>query len=349
MTGSPASASGESAAGTAELWVAPSWIGDTVMAWPAAQAWRRARPDVRMLVLAKPAPAALWRLHAAPDDVWTLAPGWRGVWRAARAARAAGVRHAWVLPHSFRSALIPWLARIPERIGPPGHARDALLTRVVDVAPPAGRHQSLEPFALLGLDPAAQEPPHLVVPEAARARAEAWWGPRAASAPRVAVMPGAARGASKCWPAERFVETARRLAAAGARIAVCGGAEEAEAARRMADAAGAAAIDLTGRTTLAEWAAVLAACDVAVANDSGGMHLAAAAGRPVVAIFGRTDPEVTGPLGEGHRILQAPGPRGRDIARTDAEAARRLAAIGVEQVVAAVMDVLRTCGGTGGA
>lgn len=347
MTGSPASASGEPAAGAPELWVAPSWIGDTVMAWPAAQAWRRARPDARMMVLAKPAPAALWRLHAAPDGVWTLAPGLRGVWRAARAARAAGVRRAWVLPHSFRSALIPWLAGIPDRIGPPGHWRDALLTRVAPCAAPAGRHQQYETFALLGLDPSAPEPPRLRLPDEARACAEAWLGPRRAAAPRVAVMPGAARGTSKCWPADRFAETARRLATAGARIVVCGGPVETAAAREIAAAAGAAALDLAGRTSLAEWAAVLAACDVAVANDSGGMHLAAAAGRPVVAIFGRTDPEVTGPLGAGHRILQASGPRGRDIARTDAEAARRLAAIGVDEVVAAAMDVLRACGGAG--
>ncbi len=87
------------------------------------------------------------------------------------------------------------------------------------------------------------------------------------------------------------------------------------------------------------WAAALQLADAVVANDSGGMHLAAAVGTPVVAVFGLTDPAQTGPLGSRIRIVQDEGARRRDIARDSAEAQKRLAAISPERVYQALLDV----------
>jgi heptosyltransferase-2 len=311
------------------------------MALPAVQSWRRAHPDDRLTVLAKPGPAALWRIHAAPDEVWTWEPGFRGFRAAVRRVRAAGLDAAWILPHSFRSGVTPWLAGVPRRIGMPGHFRDGFLTECrPPLQGPGRRHQQFEYFDLFGLPDTAPEPPRLRIPEEATLRIRALFagaGPGAWAA----IMPGAARGPSKCWPADRFGEVARRLASeAGLRICVCGGASEAEACAAVTRAAGGGALNLAGRTSLAEWAALLAACRIAVANDSGGMHLAAAAGTRVAAIFGRTDPGVTGPLGAGHEIVQAPGARSRAIARNDSEASARLNAVTVEAVMDACIRLL---------
>ncbi|MBP7276390.1 MAG: lipopolysaccharide heptosyltransferase II [Kiritimatiellae bacterium] len=333
MSGSTAFASADAASGRT-LVVGVSWIGDTIMSWPAIQAWRAAHPSRFLAVLAKPAPAELWRMHAAPHEVWTLERGAGGVRRAVRAIRHAGVQEAWIFPHSLRSALIPWLAGVPVRIGMPGHApRDLLLTRVAPVSRAPGReHQQFEYLDLMGCAEASPGRPELVLPAEARARA-AEWTSAAAGRPCVAMMPGAARGPSKCWPVDRFEEVARRLAReTDAFVVVCGGAAERDDCRRVAAAAGERGISLAGWMTIAEWAATLAACRCAVANDSGGMHLAAAVGTPVVAIFGRTDPAITGPLGAGHAVLQAPGIKGRDVPRRDEEARRRLEAIRADEV-----------------
>jgi heptosyltransferase-1 len=96
---------------------------------------------------------------------------------------------------------------------------------------------------------------------------------------------------------------------------------------------------LAGRTTLPVWAAALRLADVVLANDSGGMHLAAAVGTPVVAVFGMTDPEQTGPLDRAPAIVQDAGARRRDIARDSEEAQKRLAAISPERVYEALQDV----------
>jgi len=228
---------------------------------------------------------------------------------------------------------VPWLAGIPRRVGLRRGARDLLLTSAV--RPPAwpGReHQAWEYVALLCPE-AADRPlpaPRLALPPDARRAAEALLEglPR----PRVALMPGAARGPSKRWPDDHFARVARDLSAApGCGIVALGAASERDACARSLPPAGR---NLAGRTDLAAWAAVLAACDLAVSNDSGGAHLAAAVGTPVVVVFGATDPTRTAPLGPGVDAVAADVPRrGRDIARSDARAAAALRALEPGRVV----------------
>ena len=320
---------------------AVNWLGDGVMSLPAIQAFRLRFPGRHLAVLAKRRVEAFWRLHPAVDEVLAFDGSAAGTLRAARDVRRGGFRDAWVLPNSFRSALIPFLAGVPVRAGAAGHARRPLLNRVVNVSAAAGRHQAWEYAAILGVaDLETLDPPRLRIPQEAAAGARRLLGSRP-ERPRVGLIPGAARGPSKRWPAPHFADLGRRLGAAGYEVLVLGAPPEAGLCAEVAAGVGAPAVNLAGRTSLAELAAVLALCHVAIANDSGGMHLAAAVGTPVVGIFGLTDPAKTGPLGPGHRVVSPPGARGRrDIARRSSRAAACLRGLSPDAVFGAAMEIL---------
>jgi heptosyltransferase-2 len=159
--------------------------------------------------------------------------------------------------------------------------------------------------------------------------------------PLIGVMPGAARGPAKRWSAERFAEAARRLRAElGGSVVVMGGAGDAEACAAVVAGVGDGVLNLAGVTTLGEWAALLAECRLVLCNDSGGMHLAAALGVPVVAVFGITDPIRTGPLGTRCRVVQHSMQHDRAVPRESAAARAALAAVTVDEVVAAAQELL---------
>jgi heptosyltransferase-2 len=330
-----------------------NWLGDSVMALPALAAFKRAQPGVRLVMGCRPSQAPFWSLCPCVDAVQPLPAGWAGDWRAAAELRRGKVVRAVALPNSFRSAWVPFLGRIPERIGFPGHARRFLLTRAVHPLSYIGsRHQSLDYFALFGIEPAAVPPVLdglLAVPEAARERMAARLGAASkalpgfpADGPWLAVAPGAARGGSKRWPPGHFAAAAAAVSrATGCGVVVCGTAAEKPAAAVVASAAAGATLDLTGETGLADLAALFRLSRAVLCNDSGPMHLAAAAGARVAAVFGLTDPERTGPLGRGHVILKPAGVSGdAAIARESAEAAAALESIRPEAVAAAVIRLM---------
>jgi heptosyltransferase-2 len=327
-----------------------NWLGDAVMSMPAVGALRARHPDAKITLLARPAVAAVWALFPGLDAVVNPIQGPLGTFRTGAALCREGYAAAWVFPKSFRSALLAYTGGVPERIGLAGHWRDAMLTRVV--RQPAGdtRHQMWEYLDLVGAGTAPVAPPPFIQAPVADVRAvrlqqESWEGGKRET-PCVGCFPGAARGPSKRWPAERFAEVARRLAdEQGCRIAVFGSEADRAACSTVAASCGRRAIDLSGQTTLPRLAAWLSTCRTVVANDSGGMHLAAALGVPVVGVFGVTDPARTGPLGAGHRTVVAEGvTRSRDVA-VDAPAARTaLLSIGAERVYDAALEVLAATG-----
>ena len=332
----------ESAAG-GTLAVSPNWLGDAVMAMPALRRWRGAHPATRLVVLAKPGVAPLWEMVEGVDEVVRLAPGNRGTFAAGRDLRARGFAEALILPNSFRSALIPWLARIPRRRGTAFHARWALVNdRVRFTAAEKAMHQSREDFKIVCGDTAGDLADTGFRPPRADAAALRALGVPDGDGPLVGVIPGAARGPAKRWP--HFAAAARLVAGSvsGARFAVCGGAGEAALCAEVAAAIGPAAASVAGRTTLPQFASLLAACGCVLCNDSGGMHLASAAGVPVVAVFGRTDPDKTGPIGPDAVLVRAKGVSvSRAIARNDPAAVAALAAIAPETVADACLGVLR--------
>ncbi|MCW5576472.1 MAG: lipopolysaccharide heptosyltransferase II, partial [Burkholderiales bacterium] len=220
--------------------------------------------------------------------------------------RAGNYDLAVVLPNSWKSALVPWFAGIPLRRGFRGEARWGLLNdlrRLDGEALP----QMAQRFAALGLpaDAALPDPlpnPALESSAAGRRQLLARLG-LDAQQPAVAFCPGAEYGPAKRWPEAHYAALARMLAGRGYAVWLVGSPKDHAVAEAIARDAAGDCSNLCGRTDIAEAADLLAAARLVVTNDSGLMHVAAAVGRPVVALYGSSSPRFTPPLGADARIL----------------------------------------------
>jgi heptosyltransferase-2 len=272
--------------------VGPNWLGDAVMALPAIADVRRGRPDASLTVAARASIAPLFSLVPGIDDVVVIPP--RG------AAPLSGHDVAVLLPNSFHSALTAARAGVRERWGYRTDWRGVLLTRAID-RPPATLHQIDAYQRLVASLGFANGPsvPHLTLPDGVRelgrqSLAAAGWDGRS---PLAAIAPGAAYGSAKRWPPTAFADLVAGLAQDGVTTVILGAAADRPTAhdvRRALDGR-ATPIDLVDRTDLPGLAGVLVHCRALVANDSGAMHLAAALGVNVAAIFGPTDERLTAP------------------------------------------------------
>ena len=282
--------------------VAPNWLGDCVMALPVLRAIRRARPGDGLTVLARRGAAALFRAEGSADAVLERS----GLLGDARRLRAGRFAEAWLLPNSLRSAIAPWLAGIPVRIGYDADHRGPLLTH----APRPGsrtEHQLRDYAALLrsrGIEPDF-DPPRL--PVTAKALDRAASALEAAGVdrdePLALLAPGAAFGWTKRWPPERYGALGDLLISRGHSSAIVIGPGEEHLGASVAAAARARLPVLGADLDPLELAALFSCARVVVANDSGPMHIAAAVGTPVVAFFGPTDPGRTAPSGSPAKIL----------------------------------------------
>jgi heptosyltransferase-2 len=268
---------------------------------------RAAYPDARLAIAAVSSVASMFleRLAGAPDEILTVT-------RDTEAAVLGDGRFdlAILLTNSFRTAWSARQARIPQRWGYSASLRGALLTRAVP-RPAAALHQSeyyLQFVRALGCPP-VDPIPRLEVTPATAARAAGLLRQLGAGAEvLVGIAPGAAYGHAKRWPPERVAALVAQLAREGVLCIVVGASGDRGAGREIESAlpAGTRVIDLIGATDLRVLIGVLARCDAFVSNDSGAMHLAAAVGVPVTAIFGPTNERATAPLGEAHDVLVHP-------------------------------------------
>jgi heptosyltransferase-2 len=356
-----------------------NWLGDAVMTTPALQRLREAQPNARISLLTHAKLADLWKHHPALHAVLTFQEG-ESVFAIAKRLRADRFSTALVLPNSPRSALEPFLARIPQRIGLARPWRNLLLTRrlaprpeavamhkrsrseiqwliagaaLTPGPPPAASahhlHQYLHLAAALGANPEPL-PPHLAVTAEEVVTVRKRFGFPGAT-PLFGLNAGAEYGPAKRWPRERFVAAAvelqRRL---NCHWWIFGGqADEPLASGIAAEIAAAKAGPpdsvrcLSGQTSLRELCAALKACDVVLTNDTGPMHVAAAVGTPVVVPFGSTSPELTGPGLPGdprHRLIQAQVPCSPCFRRECPIDFRCMNGISVESVVEAVTQVM---------
>ena len=288
------------------LVISPNWIGDAVMAQPLLRALKQRAPGRPLDVLAPAWVAPVWRATAEVDSVLetpfhhgALQLGERR--RLARALRGRGYLEAYVLPNTFKSALVPWLAGIPQRIGYRGETRYGLIN-VMHHDDPASPRPMTRFYAALAAAPGAAggasplPDPVLSVSAAQKLAARAALG-LAADAPVVAFAPGAEFGPAKRWPAAHFAELAQMIAQArpDVHILLLGSAKDAAACEEIA-AAAPQVRNLAGATSLQDAIALLAGALALVTNDSGLMHIACALQRPVVAVYGPTDPRHTPPL-----------------------------------------------------
>ena len=319
--------------------LAPNWLGDAVMALPAIADVRRAAPDATIAVAARAPVAPLFSLVPGVHETIVLSkPASLGDVARWTAIGAELVNHAFdtalVLPNSIHAALVASRAGIPERWGYRTPFRGRLLTRAI--ARGGAMHQA-EYYQRLARElgfPSGSLEPSVNVSGAARAAgdrllADAGWD---GNTPLVALAPGAAYGGAKRWPPESFAELAASFAADGVTCVMIGSAADAAtttdvgraafaradfvraSARQRPDENGGARafkasgamFDLVGQTDLATLAGVLTRCRALVTNDSGAMHLAAAAGVRVAAVFGPTNEHATGPLGDAHTVITHP-------------------------------------------
>jgi heptosyltransferase-2 len=294
----------------------PNWVGDAVHSLPAVTALRRYFPAAELTILARGEVGALFLHHPAVDRVASyprvhgVVPQLIQLWRTAADLRRQAYDLAVVLTNAFEGAWLMFLTGISRRYGYATDGRGWLLTDGVP-CPPRIRslHQADYYLALLaemGI-PATRTTERLWPTEAERRqaterlRAAGWSSDR----PLIALCPGAGYGSAKRWPVERYAELAARLISRhGASIVLLGGAAERRMVPAFAAVDRAHLMDLVGETSLREAMALLAACDVAVSNDSGLLHLATAVGTPAVALFGPTDPDRTGPTTARATILR---------------------------------------------
>jgi len=333
--------------GKSILIISTNWIGDAVMSMPALQRFRQEHPEAEITVLARPLVLALWQMHPAVNFFQPLEKTAQ-LFPMVGKLRQKNFDCAFSFPNSFRSALVPFLAGVPERIGFSGQWRGGMLTRIV---PRTEGHQQFEAAAILGVQGELPAPQLDVPPESFQtlesncvaAQCFASHGPCLfgnSKSPIITLLPGAARGPSKRWPAEHFMMLAKRLHKdLGAQVLLGGGPDDAAVCEEIAAGADSGVVSLAGQTTVSEWAALLKSSDCVVSNDSGGMHLATAVGTPVVGVFGVTDPGKTGPLGKSI-VLQKSDLQNRDIKRASEEAVRALAAIRPDEVFEAAQTLL---------
>lgn len=276
--------------------IPPNWLGDALMALPAIGAVRHHHARARLVVAARRSVAGVFRMVSGVDAVVELEAGrgWPGAaaWRA-DAETLTGVRAdvAILLPNSFHSAWTARRAAVPERWGYAADWRTPLLTRAVR-KPRRPVHQAdyfTALVAALGM-PAGGERLRLVVPDEVKARAAALLSSHRVDAATVLVgmAPGAAYGGAKRWLPERFARVALLLHERRGVVSVLVGSPADRAASQRIES-GPAVIDLVGETDLPLVVGLMTHFRAFVTNDSGAMHLAAAAGLPVTAIFGPTD------------------------------------------------------------
>ena len=293
-----------------------NWVGDAVMSLPAISSVCRGVPGAEVAILAKPWVAELFPgypgvhraiLYQSPG----VHEGIGGRWKLARQLKKESFDLALHLPNSFESALVSALAGIPRRAGYNTDGRGILLTHKVSADGRVKRGHQVEYYLhlvrSLGLQTAEGIPaltvPQDRIPEAESILKSAGGG----DGPYVGMSPGAQYGSAKEWLPERFGQLGRRIdTELGGRFLILGSAGDRALASRIGQTAGKGAVDLTGKTTLGQAMALIARCRVFVTNDSGLMHVAAALGVPLVAIFGSTDPSRTGPLGRNSRVIHKP-------------------------------------------
>lgn len=298
---------------------APNWLGDVVMCLPALEAAKRAAPEAH---LALALPGHLAELFAGAADVDATLPVKRGalsVLALSRLFREGDFDSALLLPNSFGSALAVQLAGVKRRAGYARDGRSWMLTEAVSCDTERRALHQVEYYLALvaGLGaPLELDRSHtvrLTAPQSAREQVAGILAAerRRPDAPLYVLAPCAA-GAGKEWPTESFGCLAALFSKRGAEVILTAAPNERDktaAVAAAARAAGGEVIDLAGRNSVAQMAALFEIAQGFVGNDSGPMHLAAGLGLPSVGVFVSTDPKLYLPLGPATAAVGGVGAR----------------------------------------
>jgi heptosyltransferase-2 len=298
---------------------ATNWVGDAIMALPAIRAVGKRFPDAEIAIVARLYVADIYRDQEICNQLIVYDPsgshsGVSGRERLAEKLRAQKFDVALLLQNAFDAAWLAWRANIPERIGYARDGRSLLLTKAVPVPkqeeiPAHERFYYMELLRRAGWIDSLRDESFidLSVPEEKRRRADEFLcksGVRQ-GVRRIAIGAGASYGSAKCWLPSRFAEAANRLQSeADADVILFGPSAEASVSKAISAEMRQPPIDLAGKTAIADLPALLSQCHLFIGNDSGAMHVAAAVGLPIVAVFGPTDPFGTAPVTPHFTIVQ---------------------------------------------
>jgi len=313
---------------------AANWLGDSIISVPAVRAIKAGRPDAHIAVAAPQKIASVWKLVPDVDEVLALES--RSLFSVVKKIRAqAAFDVAILFPNSLRSALEVWFAGIPRRVGFPGHRRRWLLNQIVAEEQRRGpiQHQVYRYLRMARELGAPQAPPEVrkFLPRIKTNGAPA----------KLGLCPGAEYGPAKRWLPERFAEVAVAIAEQRpVQWILFGTTADQERGAAIESALGAHCLNRIGQTTLEQLAAELGECALLLTNDTGTMHLATLLGVPVVAVFGSTEPALTGPLGNSQIIVRHHVECSPCFLRECPIDFRCMKAITVEEVVAAVSTQL---------
>jgi heptosyltransferase-2 len=300
-----------------------NWVGDAVMSVPALRALRQLLPQAHITLATRPWAEGLFSdadfidelllYERRPRDV-------RAVLRQTREWRRRRFDLAVLFQNAFEAALIAAGARVPLRLGYATDNRRALLTHPLSL--PAWRGERHEVFyylniiselerLLYGTNKVEQQAPafalHVSLARQAEAREMLAAHGANLARPLVALCPGSTNSRAKRWPTESFAALADQLIEeAGADVALVGAVDELEVSMEVSAAMRHQPVMLTGQTSLAQAVAVLSLADALVTNDTGPAHIAAALERPVLVIFGPTDPRTTRPFSPTAEMIRRP-------------------------------------------
>lgn len=329
-----------------------NWVGDTVLSYPTVQRLKTAFPDCHLAILIPHHLIDLWKTFPYVDEIipFEKKKGLGSVWKDLEIGLSIRKRRfdlAIILPRSFRSAFQIYWAQIPIRIGYK-EGRSFFLTHPIQRKEEVLRihrihyyQKLIEPLEV----PEAVPSPKIFLREEDRNWAQQYLGDLGLLNGKVLIglNPGATYGLAKCWPPSRFGELGRRLFEKwDASVLLFGRKEEQPIANEILGHLKGGGIDLTGRTELLQLAALLERCHLLVTNDTGTMHMATAVGTPVVAIFGSTDINTTGPWGEGHKVIKKDVPCSPCLKRVCPTDHRCMELITVDEVEEVVEKQLRS-------
>lgn len=302
------------------LVVGPAWVGDMVMAQTLFMVIKERQPDASIDVLApewsKPLLSCMPQVHrsiALPIGHGRLKI--KKQFQVARELRREGYHQAILLPNSFKSAIIPFLARIPRRTGWRGEYRYALLNDLrflnkkelplmVERFMALGLPKEVDLIEYLDHFSRNMPCPALIVNERRVTLTRCKFKLEKDSRPVLALCPGAEFGSAKRWPHQHYAEVAKAKIAVGWQVWILGSSNDsidAEAINRQTENR---CLNLAGKTDLSEAIELLSQADSVVSNDSGLMHIAAALNRSLVVLYGSSSPQFTPPLNKNRKILR---------------------------------------------
>jgi heptosyltransferase-2 len=283
----------------------PNWVGDVAMAYPSLAALRRCTQGIRLVGVAHERVASLLENVALVDELVVLNNQMGlGLLRTALALRRSRFTLGIAMPDSFSSVFLLWLGGVKRIVGFRAEMRDVFLS--ARLSRKKWIHLS-EQYAQLLPRACKIDGRFVLTPgprDMSRARRLLEGVGISESSPLALVAPGASYGETKRWPEESYTRLVELLKLkAESQVVLVGSAADKELCARIAEKSGCSTANLSGQTTLRDLAAIASIASVFVGNDSGAAHVAAAAGCPVVAIFGSSDPSWTAPRGEDVRVV----------------------------------------------